>query len=42
MVAPTEALSISNAADILNVDADALLDEIRQAAIEAETPSARD
>ena len=42
MVAPTEQLSIDNAAELLNVDADALLSEIRQAAIEAETPSARD
>ena len=42
MVAPTEPFSISNAADILNVDADALLDEIRNAAAEAERPSARD
>ncbi len=42
MVAPTEPLSIVNAADTLNVDADALLDEIRSAAAEAERPSARD
>ncbi len=42
MVAPTEPLTIRNAADILNVDADALLAEIRSAAAEAERPSARD
>ena len=42
MVAPTEPFSISNAAHILNVDADALLDEIRNVAAEAERPSARD
>ena len=42
MVTPTETLSIANAAEILNVDPDALLDEIRNAAAAAERPTARD
>ncbi len=42
MVTPTETLSIANAADVLNVDSDALLDEIRNAAAAAERPTARD
>ena len=40
--AHTTALSIIDAAGVLHVDADALLDEIRNAAAEAERPSARD
>ncbi|MCY4618655.1 MAG: hypothetical protein OXD50_08895 [Chloroflexi bacterium] len=42
MVTPTETLSVVDAADILNVDSDALLDEIRSVAAAAERPSARD
>ena len=42
MVTPTHAHSIAEAADLLDVDADALLDEIRNAAAAAERPSAKD
>jgi len=42
MVAPTETLSIANAADVRAVDPEALLNEIRNAAAAAERPSARD
>ncbi len=42
MVVQREQLSISNAANVLGIDADGLLDEIRDAAAEAERPSARD
>ncbi len=42
MVTPTDTLSIADAAAVLDVDADALLNEIRNTAAAAERPSARD
>ena len=42
MSTQTAPLSVSSAAEILGVDADALLDEIRETAAAAERPTARD
>ena len=38
----TESMSVADAAEVLGVAYDALLEEIRNAAAEAERPSARD
>ncbi len=42
MVTPIQTFSIPDAAELLAVDADALLDEIRNTAAAAERPSAKD
>ena len=42
MTTPTDTLDIAQTADLLGLDADMLLDEIRQEAIRLETPTARD
>lgn len=42
MTTPTDTLDIPQAAELLGIDAGALLDEIRQEAIRLETPTARD
>ncbi len=42
MTTPTDTLDIPQAAELLGLDADDLLNDIRQEAIRAETPTARD